>query len=69
MRSPPPTIPIIKWSQANNMGNIKIYTSVIQGGYGKIECDNDPLSILLGNIELSMPLYVGCKSHESQLGT
>ena len=51
------------------MGNIKIYTSVIQGGYGKIECDNDPLSILLGNIELSVPLYVGCKSHESQLGT
>ena len=40
------------------MGNIKIYTSVIQGGYVKIECDNDPLSILSINIESSMPLNV-----------
>lgn len=29
--SPPPTIQIIKWSQANNMGNIKTYTAVVQG--------------------------------------
>ena len=69
MRSPPPTIPIIKWSQANNMGNIKIYTSVIQGGYVKMKCDNEPLSIPSINIESSMPSNVGCKSHESQLGT
>ncbi len=41
------------------MGNIKIYTSVIQGGYVKMECDNDPLSILSINIELPMPLIVG----------
>ena len=47
------------------MGNIKIYTSVIQGGYVKMECDNDPLSILSINIELSMPLKLNSVLNEN----